>query len=67
MFPETPWGAETMEEIEAIFEYLNGLIAFGSPAWKTRVQAMQTFAIEHGDIETAKAHAVTSETSGSLG
>ena len=59
MFPET--AGKTLEETEAMFEDPNGHQFFGTPAWKTRVQTMQTVAMEHGDIETAKAQAVTSE------
>jgi hypothetical protein len=58
LFPET---ARKTLETEAMFEDPNGLKFFGTPAWKTRVQTMQTVAMEHGDIETAKAQAVTSE------
>ncbi|KAJ5320733.1 Hexose transporter [Penicillium atrosanguineum] len=59
MFPE-PTGT-TLKEMEAMFEDPDGLKLFGTPAWKTRVQTMQTVAMEHDDIETAKAHAVVSD------
>lgn len=59
MFPET--AGKTLEETEAMFEDPNGLKFLGTPAWKTRVHTMHTVALEHGDLEGAKAQAVSTE------
>lgn len=55
LFPET--AGKTLEETEAMFEDPNGIPYIGTPAWKTRVATNQTVALEHGDLESAKAEA----------
>ncbi|KAJ5280689.1 Hexose transporter [Penicillium angulare] len=53
IFPET--AGKTLEETEAMFEDPNGIKYLGTPAWKTRVHTRSTIAMEHGDVENAKA------------
>ncbi|KAJ5585620.1 Hexose transporter [Penicillium hispanicum] len=60
IFPET--AGKTLEETEAMFEDPNGIKYLGTPAWKTRVQTIQTVALEHGDLETAKGFTATATT-----
>lgn len=60
MFPET--AGKTLEETEAMFEDPNGIKYIGTPAWKTRVITNRTVAMEHGDLETAKAREEQVET-----
>ncbi|KAJ6017267.1 quinate transport [Penicillium sp. IBT 35674x] len=59
-FPET--AGKTLEETEAMFEDPNGIKYLGTPAWKTRVNTRTTVALEHGDLEAAKAQEARSET-----
>lgn len=58
-FPET--AGKTLEETEAMFEDPNGIKYLGTPAWKTRVSTRTTVALEHGDLEAAKAQEARSE------
>ena len=59
LFPET--AGKTLEETEAMFEDPNGIKYLGTPAWKTRVQTRSTVAMEHGDLENAKAQEARTE------
>lgn len=54
MFPET--AGKTLEETEEVFEDPNDIKYLGTPAWKTHVKTRETIAMEHGDLEAAKAH-----------
>lgn len=58
-FSET--AVKTLEETEAMFEDPNGIKYLGTPAWKTRVNTRTTVALEHGDLEAAKAQEARSE------